>query len=105
MWGYIYFHVNNILWYLTFREFSPPERYDSATNSYKKGKFNKVNAYALLTTLGVVKIIEIVHAVLMKDRIKNGKVIEEGFIFEPVIYSHTESSELTFGIRYCYRFK
>ncbi len=78
-WGYLYFHLNNALIYYTMREFSSDMRYDEASDSYQKDDINSRRAYMLLGALGVLKTVEILHAVLLKDRIRNG-IIEEGDI-------------------------
>ncbi|MFC1671404.1 hypothetical protein ACFL20_13505, partial [Spirochaetota bacterium] len=103
-WGYLYFHVNNLLIYFTIREFVKGEKYNESTASYSKvGKTNEKAAYSLVAVLGIVKIVEIIHAVLIKDKIQNGKDMEEEFSVEPLVY-FTENVDLNVGLKLSYRF-
>ena len=81
--GYIYFHLDNILLYSAIKEFSPSEKYDSASGSYKKADINKKRGYSYIGILSIVKAVEITHALLRKDKISNGELLEEKFSFEP----------------------
>ncbi len=101
--GYLYFHLHNALVYSVIREFSPGETYCIGTNSYKKDKINKNRAYTYLGVFGFVKIIEISHALLVNDEIRNGMIKEESFSFEPDIMVDGENG-LTIGARYTSRF-
>jgi len=102
-WGFLYFHLNNILIYYTIREFSRDEKYDEASNSYKKGDINSKRAYTLLSLLGVLKIAEITHVMLLKDNIKNGRLIEEEFAFKPYMYID-ENNDFIIGSSYTFKF-
>ena len=103
LWGYFYFHLNNILLYLTIREFSPAEKYDSATGTYNKGSVDKDRGYLYAGIFGVAKIVEIIHAVLTKDRISNGTVIEEEYVFTPRVFLYDDRS-LGYGVQWSLRF-
>ena len=100
-WGYFYFHLNNILVYLTLKEFSPATKYDFTTDSYLEGARDKKKAYGLLGFYCFVKTVEIVHAFLIDDSIQNGEIITEGFSFAPLIYCD-ENYKLSYGLEYQY---
>jgi len=100
-WGYFYFHLNNILLYLTIREFSPPERYESG--SYNREGINKKMAYSLAGIFSVVKIVEMVHAVMLRDSIRNGEVIDELYSYEPFTLIDYNDG-IKYGLRCVYRF-
>jgi hypothetical protein len=103
LWGYLYFHVDNLLMYFTLREFSPTLKYNRLTDSFSKGKINKTRAYTLLSVACLVKVGEVIHAVLLKDNIDSGKPLKEGFAIEPIIVMETDDST-TFGLQYSYHF-
>ena len=100
--GYLYFHLHNILLYSAIKEFSAGETYDAATNSYKKESRNKKRAYSYLGALGLLKIIEVTHVILVKDNIKSGKIHEENYGFEPAVYP--DSSGINFGMQYSVKY-
>lgn len=102
-WGYVYFHVNNALLYLIINEFSPGERYDVAKGKYVKERINETRGYTYVGIFCAVKIVEIIHAVLLKDKIRNGVILDESSSLEPVFYS-LEDSPFNIGLRYNYRF-
>jgi hypothetical protein len=100
--GYLYFHLHNILLYMAIKEFSAGETYDHNTNSYIKENRDKKKAYAYLGALGVLKLVEITHVILVKDSIRNGKALEESYGFEPAVYKDVFG--LNFGAQYTVRF-
>ncbi len=102
LWGYLYYHADNLLLYFTIREFCPEKKYNPLTRSFSTARVNKARAYSLLSAALCVKIAEVVHAVLMRDNVMNGEVIEEGYMFEPVIYSG-ENAGTQYGMQYSYR--
>ncbi len=103
-WGYLYFHMNNILLYYTIRAFTPAERYNSVTGNYEKDDIDRNRAYLMAGAYGLLKTIEIIHAVLLPDRIGNGRIIEETGWPEPV-FSFDEKINPVFGLKYTYRFQ
>ena len=100
--GYAYFHLHNILLYSFLKEFSAGKTYNAQTNSYTKNKINKKKAYTYLSALALLKIIEITHVSLIRDNIKNGKLIKDSFTFEPVMYDN--NNEINIGMQYIFRF-
>jgi len=96
-WGYFYFHLDNVLLYLTIREFSAPETYDPLTKKYHRGSVNTGRAAAFAGIFSAVKAVEIVHAVFTGDRIRNGKIHEEELVLEPGIYPDSETG-MGFGL-------
>lgn len=104
-WGYLYFHINNMLMYYTIREFSHEERYDAATDSYRKSGLNKKAAYLLLGSYCAVKLIEVVHVLLIKDNITSGSVVQDEYSYSiaPEFRIDNEKN-LTIGVRCAYRF-
>jgi hypothetical protein len=102
LWGYLYYHADNLLLYFTIREFCPEKKYNKLTRSFFKDRINKARAYSLLSAACAVKIAGIVHAVLIKDNIRNGDIIEEGYDIEPVFYAG-EGADLNLGLQYSYR--
>ncbi len=101
--GYLYFHLNNILLYETLKEFSPGERYNPVTGRYEKGKIDRARAYRFAGAYGLLKIIEVTHAVLARDRIWNGSVIEEKYDIEPVAILD-DNKRMNFGLKYVLKF-
>ncbi len=101
-WGYCYYHVDNILLYFTLREFSPGRNYNPITRSFTTGKINRLRAFSLLSAAGAVRIAEIVHAVLIRDSILNGEIVNEGYSIEPILYSAGDATPV-FGLHYSYR--
>lgn len=101
-WGYFYFHVNNALLYLIINEFSPGERYDRTQRRYVRERINRTRGGVYAGLFCAVKVAEVVHAVLIRDRIRGGEVVEESASLEPVVYSDEEG--LNLGARFMYRF-
>ena len=103
-WGYFYFHIDNILLYFTLREFAKGERYDVDSDSYKKqNRINKTRGYALIGLLGIVRIIEITHSLLLRDNIRNGRITDTDFVFEPHLCPDSEDG-FVIGAKYTYKF-
>lgn len=103
LWGYIYFHADNLLLYFTLREFLPDRIYQPLTGLFKTYKINKTRAYSLLSVTCAVKIGEIIHAVLIRDRIQNGNIIDESYSVEPLL-SAGDGSGVNLGLQYSYRY-
>jgi hypothetical protein len=55
-----------------------------------------------LGVLGLVKICEITHAVLIGDTIRNGTRLEEEFSLKPVLYLDEEENAV-WGVQYSLR--
>jgi hypothetical protein len=102
-WGYVYFHLNNLLLYFMILELTPVEKYNYSLGYYVRQNFNYTNGYVLIGVYSAVKIIEVIHAVLTKDKIRNGTVVEEGFRFEPVL-AYDKDFGMILGLQYVYRF-
>ncbi len=102
LWGHLYYHADNLLLYFTLREFCPDKKFDPLTRTFHTGTINRVRAYSLLSVTCAVKIVEIIHAVLIRDRIRNGRVLDEGYSIEPVIYAD-EKTDVNLGLQYSYR--
>jgi|GEM_PF-287393 len=101
-WGYLYFHVDNILLYLTIRALVREERYSAETGAYERSSIDRRRAYMLLGVLGLVKICEITHAVLIGDTIRNGTRLEEELSLKPVLYLDEEENAV-WGVQYSLR--
>jgi hypothetical protein len=102
-WGYFYFHINNILLYLTLREFSAPEYYDASSDSYTKGNINKQKRNLYCSVFAVSKAIELVHAIMTGDSISSGEIIEQYIIPEPY-FTFNDKGSPEFGINVTFRF-
>ncbi len=100
-WGYFYFHLNNILVYAALRDFSAPEKL--VDGQYVRGSTNKDRGYKIAAVYGAVKIVEIVHAVLSKDRIASAENIQEDFTVLPYL-SFSEDSSPFYGLSLTKRF-
>jgi len=83
-WGYFYFHLNNILLYMTIREFSTPEYYNEISGTYTKGNVNRNRGIALCSLFALSKTVEIFHAIFMEENISSGEIIDEYIIPEPL---------------------
>jgi hypothetical protein len=103
LWGYIYFHVDNLLLFFTIREFCPDKKYMVLSRSFSGERINKIRAYSLLSALGAVKVAEFFHSVFIRDNIRNGDIIEEDFTVEPFVYAG-EKADFNLGMRLSYRF-
>ncbi len=102
LWGYLYYHADNLLLYFTLREFFPDKKFNTMTRTFSTGKINRTRAYSLLSAACAVKIAEVIHAVLVRDAIRNGVEIDEGYSIEPVIYAD-EKADTSLGLQYSYR--
>jgi len=89
-WGYLYYHAQNLLLYGILYNWARPEYYNSDTREYEKGQRNTTRAYTFASVLGVVKIIEIVHVLMIDDNIRNGKVVEEMYTLHPVMMTEPD---------------
>ena len=83
-WGYFYFHLNNILLYMTMRSLSYPEYYNEMSNTYERGSRDKNKAIIYGSILIVSKTIEICHAVIAKENISSGRITNEYIIPAPL---------------------
>ena len=102
-WGYFYFHLNNILLYMTLREYVQPEEYNSTTGAYEKQSRNSKSAAIWGSVLAISKTVEIIHAVYSNDRIENGQEITGGFSTEPV-FSFDYSGKPVYGLNFTFRY-
>jgi hypothetical protein len=96
-WGYFYFHLNNILLFMTMREFSYPEYYNEISGRYEKGSRNKNRAITYCSLFVLSKAAEICHAVIAKENISSGEVIDEYIIPAP-LFALDENGLPLFGI-------
>jgi hypothetical protein len=103
LWGYLYFHAGNLLLYYTVRNFTPPEKYNPSTGSYETGRVRRRQGHAAIGALAALKLAEITHVLLSKDRIGAGTVVEERFSLEPDVFIDHEGGA-ALGIRCAYRF-
>jgi len=104
-WGYFYYHINNVLFYFILQEFLADQTYNSTTKQWvqNESKISSATAWTLVGIYAGIKIIEIVHAVLMRDDIQNGEVIDDKHFIEPVI-KIDQNAQTILGLRYNYRF-
>jgi hypothetical protein len=79
------------------KEFSYPEYYNEASNSYSKGSRNKNKAITYCSLFILSKTIEICHAVIAKENISSGEVIDEYIIPTP-LFTLDEKGLPVFGI-------
>ncbi|MBN2040020.1 MAG: hypothetical protein JW864_08270 [Spirochaetes bacterium] len=100
--GYAYFHLHNFLLYSFLKEMSPGKSYNEQKGTYTKDSINRKKAYTWLGAFTLLKIFEITHVSLIRDNIKNGKQIDKGFAFEPVIYDY--NNDINIGIQYTFSF-
>ncbi len=102
MWGYLYFHLNNVLVYSALREYSSAQRYDAPTDSYRKTRGDPERLRIYLGALGVVKIIEVAHVLSVGNSISAGRVLEERFSIAPELLF--DEGDVAPGLRMTYRF-
>ncbi len=100
-WGYFYFQLNNLLMYFTMYAFSPPEHFNGT--EYEQKKVNKAFAWSMVGTLCAVKIVEVIHALLLDDRLMNGSVKVEKFSFSPHI-DFDEAGRTSWGARFSFHY-
>lgn len=103
LWGYLYFHTDNMLLYFTIREFTPAKRFNIFTQRFETARIVKPRAYSLLAAALAVKAGEVIHAVLARDTIMGGTTIEQGFSVEPVCFTD-ETAGQVWGIQAAWRF-
>lgn len=84
-WGYLYFHLDNALLYLTLREFLPPQRYLGYGLKFQTGTINKTRAYAFLGAACAVRAAEFIHSFFITDDIRNGDLLEDDIAVAPVL--------------------
>lgn len=101
LWGYLYFHADNLLLYFTIREFCPDIKFDPLTRTFSTGKINPARAYTLLSVTCAVKVAEVIHAIFTRDRIENGEIMEEGYTMEPLLLGG-ENSDISMGLQCSY---
>ncbi len=102
-WGYFYFHLNNILLYMTLRDFAKPEEYISATDSYQKKEANTGRGKKLCAVLAASKIIETVHTLLIREDLTNGEVTESSLLPEPY-FIMDEKNNPVYGVSLSFKF-
>jgi len=102
-WGYFYFHLNNILLFMTMRSLSCPEYYNEISNTYEKGNRNKNRAIIYGSLLILSKTVEICHAVIAKENISSGEVIDEYIIPAP-LFMLDEKGSPVFGVSVSVKF-
>lgn len=88
---------------MTMREFSTPEYYDEASNSYKKGNSNRDRGIIFGSILALSKSIEIVHAILKKEDLSTGEVIDDYIIPSP-LFTLDERGNPVYGLALTYKF-
>ncbi len=102
-WGYLYFHLNNSLLYLTLRSNAQPKKYDRMNDKYisekRDNRMFKIWGSALILS----KTIEIAHAIMAEDRIDCGEELRESFSFSPLI-TPDERGQLLYGLSFVYRY-
>jgi len=102
-WGYFYFHINNIILYMTIRDFVKPEKYNDSTGEYVKKDSNSDRGKKLCAVLAVSKIVETVHTLLTDENLSNGTVTDDYSIPEP-FFTIDSTNNPVYGISFNYRF-
>ncbi|HNX23484.1 MAG TPA: hypothetical protein PKG60_05520 [Spirochaetota bacterium] len=102
-WGYFYFHLNNMLLYMTMREFSAPENYDEVSGTYTRGSTNRRNGIAFCSLFALSKTIEVIHAITGKENLSSGEVTDEYIIPEP-LFTLDEKGNPVFGVSLTLKF-
>ena len=69
---------------MTIREFSAPEKYDEVSGIYTKKNTNRTRGLTLGSIFILSKTVEVIHAIIGKENLSSGEVIEEYAIPEPV---------------------
>ena len=88
---------------MTMREFSAPESYDEASGEYTKGDINKQKRNLFCSVFAVSKTVEIIHAIMTRDRIASGEVQDEYIIPAPY-FSVGDTGSPEFGVNITFRF-
>ena len=102
-WGYFYFHLNNVLLYMTMREFSAPESYDEASGTYTKGSTDKNRRIAFCSLFAISKTIEVIHAIIGKENLTSGDVTDEYIIPEP-LFTLDDKGDPVYGVSLTLKF-
>ena len=102
-WGYFYFHLNNILLYMTMREFSAPEYYHESTDSYTKGKTNRDRGIVLGSLFVLSKTVEVIHSIIGKENLSSGEIIDDSIIPEP-LFTIDQKGDPVFGVSVTLKF-
>ncbi len=102
-WGYFYFHLNNMLLYMTMREFSAPEYYNEVSGTYSKGNRNTEKGIAYCSVFAISKTIEIIHAAMSKEDLTSGEVNDEYIIPSP-LFTLDDKGDPVYGISLTYKF-
>lgn len=103
-WGYLYFHINNILIYYAIQNLVKEEKYDATTNTYSEGEANTKRAWSILGVLALVKTIEVIHVVFTRDNIRNGIIsANNDFDLQPRIFID-EEKRFSYGAQCTYKF-
>lgn len=102
-WGYFYFHLNNVLLYMTIREFSVPEYYDQTSGAYKKGHRNMNRGIAYCSLFALSKTVEIIHAITGREDLSSGEEPDEYVIPAP-IFTLDEKGKPVFGFNVTLKF-
>ena len=102
VWGYVYFHLDTALVYLAMRSLSRPRYYNELTARYERGRIQEKAGYAFLGALGAAKLAELVHVLVLRDRIRSGDPVEESFALYPYLYH--DGNEMAAGLCGEYKF-
>jgi len=102
-WGYFYFHLNNVLLYMTLRQYAEPETYDSSTDQYIKKSRDRKKLLLWGSALAISKTVEVIHAVLSKDSIECGEEITDTFNAAPILSVDTDGKPV-YGLSFTYRY-
>ncbi len=102
-WGYFYFHLNNMLLYMTLREFSHPEYYSESTGRYTKGHTDRKKEIAYCSLFALSKSVEVVHSILCREDISSGELIDQYVIPGP-LFSFDDNGKPFYGIGITLRF-
>jgi len=102
-WGYFYFHLNNILLYMTLREFSAPEYYNGASGTYTKGNTDRNRAITYCSIFALSKTVELIHSVTSRENISSGEIIDQYVIPGP-LFTLDEKGNPVYGINVTLKF-
>lgn len=100
-WGYFYFHLNNALLYMTLREMSRPETFNSSTGRYGKGERNTDKAIVFGSILMLSKIAEITHSVLSRNNLTCGETVDE-YLLPRFTFTIDNNNKPVYGLCYQY---
>lgn len=102
-WGYFYFHLNNVLLYMTMREFSAPEYYNDSTGTYTKGHVNRNRGIMYGSLFALSKTVEIIHSVICRENLSSGEVLDQYVIPSP-LFSLDQKGNPVYGINITLKF-